>query len=320
VADQAQNDETARRPPQRVHVRILTTPTESAPKARGPGGLLARLITGVIAGSLVAATTYVGGSWFVALVLTVAGLSAWEISVLQRRGGVPASPYLTLGASWSFPLAAAVHETEVGIALLGLTIVGGLIWLARAMPTTSVATDASGERTLSGGATMAIAGWGLSIASGLYVGVLLAPSISLRERADGLGWLALILGATWACDTAAYFVGRQWGAHKLAPSISPQKSIEGTVAGFVAATVAALAGGAVMGDISVRFLGLGLIVAGAAIVGDLAESVIKRHLGAKDSGWIMPGHGGLLDRIDSLLFSSFFAYWYILITDRIPSR
>jgi phosphatidate cytidylyltransferase len=165
--------------------------------------------------------------------------------------------------------------------------------------------------------TLALAGWGLSIATGLYVGALLAPSIGLREHFNGVWWVALILAATWACDSAAYFVGRQWGTHKLAPSISPQKSIEGTIAGLIASVLICVLGGTLMAESASRFVGLGIVVAVGAVLGDLAESILKRHLGVKDSGWIMPGHGGLLDRIDSLILSAFLAYWYITLTDRI---
>jgi phosphatidate cytidylyltransferase len=286
-----------------------------AVRTRLPGGLAARVITALLTAPLVIASTVAGGSWFVTLVLIVAGLSAWEISTLQRKANIPVSPWITLTASWAFPLAAALHETLVGTALLGLTIVGGLLSLSRSMPAGSSAGAA--EHEYAGDASLALAGWGFSIATGLYVGALLAPSITLRQRPDGVWWLALILGATWACDTAAYFVGRQWGRHKIAPSVSPQKSVEGTIAGVAAAVVACAMGGVLMGALGPRFVGLGVVIASGAVLGDLAESVLKRHLGAKDSGWMMPGHGGLLDRIDSLLLASFVAYFYITVTDRM---
>ncbi len=133
-------------------------------------------------------------------------------------------------------------------------------------------------------------------------------------------WLVVILGATWACDSAAYLIGRRWGKNRLVPRISPQKSREGTVAGLVASLVVTAVAGAVWSQLGLRVFALGFVIALGAVLGDLMESVIKRHLGAKDSGWVMPGHGGLLDRIDGLLVSSFLAFWYITLTDGFASR
>jgi phosphatidate cytidylyltransferase len=312
----AQRDGTARSAAPRFELRAPIQAAAIESKARRLTGLAARLITAAIAIPVVALLTIAGGSWFAVLVLMVAALSAWELTALLRRSAIPATGLVTIAASWAFPLAAALQEPAVGTALLGLTIAGSLLALARTLHPPSAAGEQP-TATAPDPPTVTLAGWGLSIAAGLYVGVLLAPSIDLREHPNGVWWVALVLGATWACDTAAYFVGRQWGSHKLAPTVSPQKSIEGTVAGLAAAVLFCLLGGTLMAETGVRVAGLGIVVAIGAVLGDLAESILKRHLAAKDSGWIMPGHGGLLDRIDSLILSGFFAYWYITLTDRI---
>jgi phosphatidate cytidylyltransferase len=130
----------------------------------------------------------------------------------------------------------------------------------------------------------------------------------------GAWWLLMVLLGVWGFDAAAFFTGRTFGRHKLAPKISPGKTWEGVLGGFVLSIVAALL-------LTVRPLGvpwylaivLGILLGIAAVIGDLAESLIKRQMHVKDSGQFMPGHGGLLDRIDSLLFAVIVVYFFALI-------
>ncbi len=157
--------------------------------------------------------------------------------------------------------------------------------------------------------------WALTLAPALYVGGLLGYFPLLRLRPDGGFWVQAVLGSTWAADIAAYGVGRRWGRTKLAPSLSPGKSVEGALAGAGAAVLLAAllalvfpAGGRSLPVL----LGLGLLVAGAGLVGDLVESFVKRQLGAKDSSGLLLGHGGLLDRLDSLLGAGVVAYFYLV--------
>ncbi|MDO8587944.1 MAG: phosphatidate cytidylyltransferase [Armatimonadota bacterium] len=127
-------------------------------------------------------------------------------------------------------------------------------------------------------------------------------------------WLVLfLLLVVWACDTGAYFTGRLLGKHKLAPSLSPGKTIEGLVGGLVATTtVSLLIGGWVAFPVPGRII-IGLIIGMCCVIGDLAESAMKREIGIKDFGAIMPGHGGVLDRFDSLLFAAPVLYFYVLV-------
>jgi phosphatidate cytidylyltransferase len=121
--------------------------------------------------------------------------------------------------------------------------------------------------------------------------------------------------AAMGSDTGGYFVGRALGRHKLAPSISPSKTVEGSLGGLAGAMLIA----AICHAVFFAALGSGEAIAlGAAIgvlaqFGDLCESALKRAFGAKDSGWIIPGHGGILDRLDSLLFPVVFAYYYAVL-------
>ncbi|MCB9779024.1 MAG: phosphatidate cytidylyltransferase [Alphaproteobacteria bacterium] len=140
----------------------------------------------------------------------------------------------------------------------------------------------------------------------LYVPVMFSFVIQVRRLEDGLAWLFLTLCITWAGDTGAYFAGRAFGKHKLFERVSPKKTWEGFFGGMVASVIFA----GVFKQFFLPQLGwhhvvlLGVVLDIVGVVGDLVESMFKRAFGVKDSGWIMPGHGGILDRIDSLLFTA----------------
>ena len=147
-----------------------------------------------------------------------------------------------------------------------------------------------------------------------YVGIPFAHFIMLRLIPDmvGMKYFAMAMVGTWACDTTAYFGGTRWGRHKLCPPISPAKSIEGAVFGFFGCIAASLAVGYYM-DIPLQDrLFCGSLVGISCQIGDLVESAIKRHMGVKDSGRFFPGHGGVLDRVDSLLFSIPATYYFLV--------
>jgi phosphatidate cytidylyltransferase len=152
----------------------------------------------------------------------------------------------------------------------------------------------------------------LVILGGLYVGALYPYFALLRNRTGGVALLLLMLAAVMAGDSGAYFVGRAVGRTKLMPAVSPGKTVEGAVAYIVSSVVAACA---LKGLLGVRWsigttAGFAVLIGMMAQCGDLAESALKRLCGVKDSGWLFPGHGGLLDRADSLVFAAVFAYYY----------
>jgi phosphatidate cytidylyltransferase len=139
--------------------------------------------------------------------------------------------------------------------------------------------------------------------------------------------MLLVLTCTWASDTTAFFVGRRWGKARLAPRISPGKSVEGAIGGLIGAILAALVFGPLLAGLVsatgletltspsfIRLAGLGLIIGICAIAGDLLESFVKRQCGAKDSGTLIPGHGGALDRIDSVMLAAVGAYFFVVTT------
>jgi phosphatidate cytidylyltransferase len=138
------------------------------------------------------------------------------------------------------------------------------------------------------------------------------PFINLPDMARG-AWLVLyVIAVTWSTDAGAYFAGVRFGRHKLAPTLSPKKTIEGALGGLVAATAMSLAWGAWIELPWWHCLVLGPLLGTLGQVGDLCESALKRDLGIKDFGALLPGHGGILDRFDSLLFTAPVAYYYFL--------
>jgi phosphatidate cytidylyltransferase len=155
----------------------------------------------------------------------------------------------------------------------------------------------------------ALADWALSLAGMLYVALLLSYFVALRQVDRGLQWILLAFLCTWACDSAAYLVGRAIGKHPFSPRISPKKTWEGTIGGVLAATLTGLLAMPLLDAPLALGLILGFAVALAAVAGDLAESFIKRQLSIKDSGTLIPGHGGVLDRVDSLLFALPLVYY-----------
>jgi phosphatidate cytidylyltransferase len=157
----------------------------------------------------------------------------------------------------------------------------------------------------------------------VYVGLMASHLVLLRElpritgESYGAGsrYVLLVFLVTWGCDTAAYLIGRRWGRHPLIERVSPKKSVEGSVGGLVfAVAFSLLAKFWFAGFLSLgQSLSLGLLVGAFGQLGDLVESLIKRDVNTKDSSGTIPGHGGVLDRFDSLLFTAPLAYYYLRI-------
>lgn len=162
-------------------------------------------------------------------------------------------------------------------------------------------------------AERALVGWAMSLGLALWIGALMQFFLPLRRLpTDFPGfWVIGLLGLSWVCDSSAFFVGRAIGRTPLAPKISPKKTVEGALAALVAPALVAPLLGLTQGLPPLLMAGYGLAIAAATILGDLVESMIKRRTGVKDSGVLIPGHGGLLDRMDSLLFCAPVAVLYL---------
>jgi phosphatidate cytidylyltransferase len=165
--------------------------------------------------------------------------------------------------------------------------------------------------------------WAWTIVGALYVGWMLSYWLNLRGLEDGRDWVYLAMLTTFANDTSAYFIGRARGRHKLAPAISPAKTWEGSIGGLVGAVIAAVVIAMVLKLISAdlgapfvfrywQIIVLGFLVGVFAQLGDLVESLLKRQTGVKESGSLLPGHGGVLDRFDSLIFVGAVVYYYVI--------
>lgn len=156
---------------------------------------------------------------------------------------------------------------------------------------------------------------GMGVTGVLWAGGLLAATCALRQLPGGFGWLLLACALSWGSDTGGYFAGRAFGRHKLAPTVSPGKTWEGAVGGVLLGTVLAF-GIRALFSVPIPSLHLAIlspIAAAMGMIGDLSESLLKRSVGVKDSGSIMPGHGGLLDRVDALIFVGPVVLMYALL-------
>lgn len=149
----------------------------------------------------------------------------------------------------------------------------------------------------------------------LYIGFGGASIGTLRDIGPGWAWLLVFLVSIWATDTVAYFAGSWLKGPKLWPSISPKKTLSGAIAGLLGAGIAATVVGVLTLNqyAPIGFFLLGLVVSALGQLGDLVESAYKRSAGIKDSGKILPGHGGILDRVDSLLFAAPFTVYFITV-------
>lgn len=159
--------------------------------------------------------------------------------------------------------------------------------------------------------------WVYTLAGMLYAGWMLSHFILLRnidpiDLDNGRNWIFIALFATFATDTVAYFVGRALGRHKMAPSISPGKTWEGALGGFVGGLGAAILLAVILKvPVDWKLILLGCVIPVVAQFGDLVESMFKRGMGVKDAGRLIPGHGGILDRLDSVIFTVVVVYYYV---------
>ena len=273
-----------------------------------------RVITAVVGIPLLLALVYfdfrVDTSWFsrvpllILLVGAAAALGAVEFYRLGTHAG--ARPLTVFGVIWAvlFVVAALFDVDWAAGSLLASAVVLPLVWLVVFRRDTRFQS------------------WVWTLTGILYLGWTLGHYVALRQLDHGRELVILAVFTTFACDTSAFFVGHAWGRHHMAPAISPHKTWEGAIGGFVGAVAAALALRSLLslGDWSlplnyVEAIGAGCLIGVVAQLGDLLESLLKRRAGVKDSGNLIPGHGGVLDRIDSLVFTGVIVYYFVLWVD-----
>jgi len=236
--------------------------------------------------------------WFTLLVAIWGLLAVLEFYKLVNTSKVPPLTYFGLIWTLLFILSPHFNYQLVIPLLLTSAVVLSLFWLLRHPQREG-----------------AFIGWAWTMAGILYIGWLLSYFVALRALDNGREWVFLAMFATFGSDTTAFFVGRAFGKHHLAPDISPGKTWEGTIAGAFGSIIVSL----VLVNLFRLPLGygwavlLGLLISVFGQLGDLVESLLKRNMGVKDSGKLIPGHGGFLDRIDSVVFAGIVVYYYVLI-------
>lgn len=267
-----------------------------------------RVVTAVLGALVMLGALYAGGAWWA---LVLAGIAVWgalEIGDLfvAKGAGQPQRDVLVVGGLLGFAMGPAMQA------------LAGTRWTAvLALLLPFVALAYASLRAWLRGASVLLEASAAAFAFS-YVGVLMGFWWLLRTH-PGFGWphtLVVLLG-TWSTDIGAFAVGRGLGRHRLLPRVSPRKTVEGAIGGLVGgiATVTVV-GSAAFGMPLWWALGLGLVTALAAEAGDLAESAMKRDANVKDSGWLLPGHGGILDRMDSVLTTGLAAYLFILLVSK----
>jgi len=259
--------------------------------AKNRRNLAARVASALVLFPLACWVTWLGGTPFALLAGAGAAVAAGELILMF--GSLGAGEALGIAVAGAIPLLAAFERSGdllpgwSGLALAGATVVLLVTFLFRREPLDQI------PRSM-----------GIVVLAWMWCGVLLAALVGVRLR-FGMGWVILAFVVTWANDTFAYFAGHLLGRHKMIERISPAKTWEGFAGGVAGSVVGALVTrwlllGSELSPGAAAVIGLGGAVLGP--LGDLAESMIKRGAGVKDSSRIIPGHGGLLDRIDALLF------------------
>lgn len=256
------------------------------------------------------ALIWLGGWAYTLMIALILGLAAWEFVQLFRTGGLQPAAALIIGGTLALVIGRALDGFISSIWILSLVVLVGMAYHLVAY-----------ER----GRDQAGTDFGISMAGILYFGWIGAYLVSLRQLPEGVWWVLLALPIVWLADSGAYFVGRSLGKHKLSPRLSPKKTWEGYFGGVVVGVL----GGAGLAALYATFAGpasavaegaftpwrgaiLGLVLSTITTLGDLGESMIKRQVGVKDSGNLLPGHGGAFDRIDSWLWAGVLAYYVVV--------
>jgi phosphatidate cytidylyltransferase len=268
--------------------------TAEKAKRRGLGSLAQRWLTAIIAMPIVLAIALLGGWFAFVAVAFVVILGTYELYNMLHHAGYRPLIGISIGLNLLFLVAAMFPQQRLLLLESGLSaaLFISFFWLLF-------------RNKLDG----AMVDWALTLAIPIYLGWPMSLALLLRgyhigwPLSRGVWWILLALFGVWGFDSAAFFFGRYFGRHKLAPAISPGKTWEGVLGGMLLSIIAALL-------FTVKPLGvpwylaivLGICLGAAAVIGDLAESLIKRQTHVKDSGQFMRGHGGILDRTDSLLF------------------
>ncbi len=273
--------------------------TESRPiLSTKPSPLLVRILSAFVILAIVIGAIYAGTYGAYALAILLGGLALWEFRDLSEGMGSRAPSWLLfpLGAFFAFS-GTVLKEVDVNI-VLSLALVGGL----------AAFLFVPGRR-------QGLGRWAMGMAGALYIGMPFNYYLVLySSKPHGMVWALFIIFAIVANDSAALLVGSRIGRHPFFPAISPRKTLEGAIAGVVASVIVMVIGvSAIIGIAPLHAIALGILVGVSAQAGDLVESQMKRIAEVKDSSHLIPGHGGVLDRLDSILFPPILVYFYVVL-------
>jgi len=297
--------------------------------------LRTRLLSGFVLAPLIVAIIVLGEPWLSLLIGVVAFLALVELVALLDAAGYEPPQVLSIVGGMALTGAGLVAANAEGVGgllttllaaldppgLVGATLVAAVLLMAAAAFTRS--------DPRAGFVTWSMSSFGIA-----YVGLLLpmivlvahlAPAggswttqVGLLGLRSGVAWTLMLVLVVWGYDVGAYLTGRLMGRRRLLDHISPSKTVEGLAGGLVLATVAAGIGAALIGLEPWHPLVIGPLVGLSAQAGDLAESMLKRAAGRKESGFLVPGHGGILDRVDSFLFAApVLAGYALLVAGRV---
>ena len=258
-----------------------------------PSPLMVRILSAIVILAVVIGLVFAGLYGVYALVLILGALGLWEFMGLSDRMGSRAPAWLLYPLAAFFAFSGTVLKQVDVTLVLALALVGGL-----------------GAFLFLPGQRQGLSRWAMGMAGALYIGMPFNFYLLLySSRPHGLAWTLFTVLAVVACDAAALLVGSRIGRHPFFESISSRKTVEGATAGVIAAIVVMVIGVAgVIGANPLHAVALGFLVGVSAEVGDLVESQMKRIAEVKDSSHLIPGHGGVLDRIDSILFPPILVY------------
>jgi phosphatidate cytidylyltransferase len=274
----------------------VTTESRLLPAGWKPSPLMIRILSAFVILAIVIGAMYAGTYGAYALAVLLGGLALWEFRGLSEGMGARAPSWLLfpLGAFFAFS-GTVLKQVDVNL-VLSLTLVGGL----------AAFLVVPGRR-------QGLGRWAMGVAGALYIGMPLNYYLLLfTSRPHGLVWALFIIFAIVANDSAALLVGSSIGRHPFFPTISPRKTVEGAIAGVVGSVIVMLVGvSAIIGLQPLHAIALGILVGVSGQIGDLVESQMKRIAEVKDSSNLIPGHGGVLDRLDSILFPPILVYFYV---------
>jgi phosphatidate cytidylyltransferase len=247
-----------------------------------------RILTAAVILPVVILITVFAPDWIFALVVAAfASIAVDEFLSLAGKRGI--------GRPGRWFLASAVAMV--------MSFLGGLVWVATVLVVSALVlmTTAVFQRFIDN----ALGTVGMGLAALVYCPLMLGFLVLMPR-----GRILLLFAIIWIGDTAAYYCGRAFGRHALAPVVSPKKTVEGAIAGLIGSVLAGVVGGVwFLGNSWTDLIWISAVIAIVGQIGDLAESVLKRSAAVKDSSSIMPGHGGILDRLDSLFFAAPVFYW-----------